>query len=241
MNLGWLEDGRKIPDEVMSYIRVMAVHAVRELGQSPEEVVKVLDLNRACIYHWLRLYDEGGYSALESAIPEGAEPLITPDLDQWLKETVVNQVPVDFGYDMNLWTCTILAELLKKEFKVTVSDSAVRYHLKKPLIRNRKRPLILLVDHATFHHSKPVREFVRAHRSQLRIFFLPKRAPEMNPDEQVWNEVKTNPIGKQPVKDKRDLKKRLRSALGALQKNTRRILSFFKLPDTQYAAQPVRA
>ena len=107
----------------------------------------------------------------------------------------------------------------------------------KHLIQGRERPLILLADHATFHGSKPVRDFVRAHRSRLRVFFLPKRAPEFNPDEQVWNEIKTNRIGKQPVKDKKDLKKRLYSALGSLQKNTKRILSFFQLPDTRYAIE----
>ena len=107
----------------------------------------------------------------------------------------------------------------------------------KHLIQDRERPLIVLVDHATFHHSKVVRDFVSVHRSKLRIFFLPKRVPEMNPDEQVWNEIKTNHIGKQPVKDKLDLKKRLYSALGSLQKNTKRILSFFQLPDTKYALQ----
>jgi hypothetical protein len=37
----WLLDGRKIPDEVMNYIRKMAVHAVRERGQSPEVVASV--------------------------------------------------------------------------------------------------------------------------------------------------------------------------------------------------------
>jgi len=62
----------------------------------------------------------------------------------------------------------------------------------------RGRPLILLVDHATFHGSKQVRDFVRAHRSQLRVFFLPKRAPEFNPDEQVWNEIKNNRIADIP-------------------------------------------
>jgi transposase len=105
----------------------------------------------------------------------------------------------------------------------------------KQLIHKRERPLIVLVDHATFHGSKPVRDFVRAHRSKLRIFFLPKRAPEMNPDEQGWEEVKTNRIGKQPVKDKKDLKRRLFSALSSLQKNTKRIISFFRLPNTRYA------
>ena len=46
MNTDWLNDGRKIPDEVMLYIRIMAVHAVRELGQSSEEVIKVFNFNR---------------------------------------------------------------------------------------------------------------------------------------------------------------------------------------------------
>ncbi len=45
---------------------------------------------------------------------------------------------------------------------------------------------------------------------------MPKHVPEMNPDEQVWNEIKTNKIGKQPIKDKADLKKRLHSALASL-------------------------
>ena len=106
----------------------------------------------------------------------------------------------------------------------------------KSLIQNRDRVLILLVDHASFHKSKAVRDFVRAHRNKLKIFFLPKRAPKMNPDEQVWNEMKINRIGKQPVKNKMDLKRRLYSALSSLQKNTKKILSFFLLPDTKYAS-----
>jgi len=78
-----------------------------------------------------------------------------------------------------------------------------------------------------------VRDFVRAHRAKLRIFFLPKRASELNPDEDVWNEIKNNRIGKKPVKDKNDLKKYLFSTLRSFQKNTKRILSFFQLPDTK--------
>ena len=346
MNWDWLEDGRKIPDEVMFYIRAMAVHAVRVLGESPEVVAKTYNFNRPCIYRWLRQYDAGGFDALESAMPPGAKPLVDGEMDEWLKQTVLKGMPTQFGYDTNLWTCGILADLLEREFGVTVSESAVRLHLKrlgltyqKPeyqdaerdegeiryflevkfpkiqrladrlgadigfqdesgvgimtrygrtwglrgqtpvipvsmkrggcnalsvitahgklrysvkegsingevfirfledLIRRREHPLILLVDHATFHGSKAVRDFVRAHRTRLRVFFLPKRAPELNPDEQVWNEVKTHQLGKQPVTDKKDLQKRLRSALASLQKKTERIISFFQLPDTKYAAQ----
>ncbi len=345
MNIDWLEDGRKIPDEVMYFIRIMAVYAIRMLGQSPEKIAEAYHFDRSCIYRWLKQYDEGGFEALESKTPPGAELLITPEIDDWLKQTVLTSTPVEFGYDTNLWTCPLLAALLKQQFDVAVSESTVRLHLKamgltcqKPeyqdlkrdeqeiehflndkfpriqrvaekmgadiafedeagvgimtrqgrtwgasgktpvikvsmqrggynvlsavtaqgkmsysikdgtingkryiefleeLIRNRKRPLILFVDHATFHYSKEVRDYVRAHRDQLRIFFLPKRAPEFNPDEQVWNEVKNNRIGKQPVKNKADLKDRLTVALEALKQNTKRIISFFHKPETQYAA-----
>lgn len=345
MNEEWLLDGRQIPDEVMGYIRKMAVHAIRERGESPEIVAQIFNFNRSCIYRWLKQYDEGGYAALESRMPPGASPLITQEIDEWLKQTVLNRTPVDFGYDTTLWTCALLADLLQKEFAITVSSCAVSLHLNKlglsyqkpayqdverdpqeverflndkfpriqrladktgadmgfedeagvgimtrsgrtwgmagktpvvrvsmkrggynvlsmvtaqgemnysvtadhlqseryiaflrPLIRARQRPLILLVDRASFHRSQQVRDFVRAHRTQLRIYFLPRRSPERNPDEQVWNEVKNHRIGKQPVKNKKDLKKRLYSALRSLQKNTGRILSFFQLPDTQYAA-----
>lgn len=346
MNVDWLNDFRKVPDDTMFYIRVIAVTAVRVHGVSPEVVIKVLNLNRAPMYQWLNLFDEGGYSALESSMAVGAELIVTKEMDEWLKQTVLKQTPIDFGYDTNLWTCKILAELLLQEFGITVSESTIRLHLKnlglscqkpeyqdvnrdekeiekflnekfpkiqrlaakinadigfqdesgvgimtrcgktwglrgetpivkvsmkrggynvmsivipsgkmrfsvkegsvdggvfieflKQLIKGRNRPLILLVDHAKFHGSKEVRNFVRAHRSEIRIFFLPRRAPEFNPDEQVWNEIKNNHIGKEPVKDKKDLKERLYSVLRSLQKDTKRILSFFQLPDTKYAAQ----
>ena len=345
MNTDWLEDGRKIPDDVMFYLRRMAVNAVRKLGYSPETIAETYNFNRSCIYRWLNQYDQGGFDALESKMPPGAEPLITVKIEEWLKNTILDSTPVKFGYDTNLWTCTIIANLLKQEFNIDVSDSTIRLHLKamnlscqKPeyqdvkmddkdvdnfinnkfpliqqvaqkidadiafedeagvgvmtrhgktwglrgktpvvkvnmvrggynvlsavtaqggmdyliqdeningskyiefleqLIEDRDRPLILLVDHATFHKSKEVRQYVRANREKLRVFFLPKRAPAYNPDEQVWNEVKNNYIRKQPIRNSKDLKIRLTEALDSLRDNTKRIISFFQLPRTKYAA-----
>lgn len=69
MNIDGLADGRKIPDEVMFYICIMAVHAVRVEGLSPELIATAYHFNRACIYLWLKQYDEGGYEALENRMP----------------------------------------------------------------------------------------------------------------------------------------------------------------------------
>ncbi|MDO9048745.1 MAG: hypothetical protein Q7U66_13570 [Methylobacter sp.] len=44
MNIDWLADGRKIPDDVMYFIRRMAVNAIRVLGQSPEKIAKPIIL-----------------------------------------------------------------------------------------------------------------------------------------------------------------------------------------------------
>ena len=90
MNLDWLNDGRKIPDEVMYYIRVMAVHAVRVLGIGPEAVARAYPFNRHCIYRWLNQYDEGGFEALKSEMAPGATPLVTEEMDEWLAHVVLS-------------------------------------------------------------------------------------------------------------------------------------------------------
>jgi transposase len=128
----------------------------------------------------------------------------------------------------------------KGEMSYSVTEESVnseRYiEFLDGLIHGRERPLILIVDQVSFHGSKKFRKWVRAHRSRLRIFFLPKRSPELNPDEPVWNEIKNNKIGKHPIKNKRDLKKRLYSALHSLQRHRERIRSFFQVPDILYAS-----
>ncbi len=103
------------------------------------------------------------------------------------------------------------------------------------LIRERTRPLILLADRVAFHRSSEVRAYVRAHRHQLRIFFLPRYAPERNPAEHVWEELKDKKIGRQPLKNKSDLINRIHRVLADLQGHAERVTSFFQLPETRYA------
>ncbi len=106
----------------------------------------------------------------------------------------------------------------------------------KQILKGRERPLILIADRATFHTSKAVRNFVGSNRHKIRIHFLPAYSPERNPDEHVWEEIKDKRLGRQSIKSKGELKKRLHSALKSLQKRTDRVISFFHLPKTQYAS-----
>ena len=340
----WDFDGRTIPDEVMYWVRAIAVRAVVKNGFSPELVIAMLGMSHSSIYDWLNRYYDDGLEGLRSKTKIGSEPLITTEMEKWLRIVVLNSTPVDHGYDTLLWTRDILVELLWNQYGIDVAGRTVSDHLNKiglsyqkpvyrakeqdpdeveyfinekfprikrlaarinadiafedesgvgmsthsgstwgdvghtpkvlatnkrggynilsivtaqgamnysisegsvdssryikflkQLISGREKPLIIIADRASFHKSKKVREFVRENRARIRVYFLPKYSPELNPDEHVWRNIKDERIGKQPIKDKPDLKKRLRSALVSLQRKSDKVISFFHFPETRYA------
>ena len=112
MNAEWMFDARKIPDEVMNYLRRIAVRAIEEKDYSPELVADFLGIDRTSIYDWLRKYHNKGEEALDTGKAPGAEFVMTPEIDQWLKETILNTTPADHGYDTVLWTLEIIVNLL---------------------------------------------------------------------------------------------------------------------------------
>ena len=94
---------------------------------------------------------------------------------------------------------------------------------------------MIIPDEGNYHTSNEVKEFVERHRDKIQLFFLPPHSPKLNPDKQVWNQIKHCGVEKKPIKNKRDLEHRLYIGLEKLQKNIEIIRSFFKLPTTQYA------
>jgi transposase len=65
---------------------------------------------------------------------------------------------------------------------------------------------------------------------------LPAYCPHLNPDERVWNHAKAR-LSKCFVATKEEFKAALFSIMLSIQRSTELILSFFKLPDTKYAAR----
>ncbi len=71
---------------------------------------------------------------------------------------------------------------------VTVADrGADIYDL---FIGNRRKPVFIITDGHPVHKSKKVREFVASMKGRLSIFILPPYAPDLNPDELVWNYIR---------------------------------------------------
>lgn len=106
----------------------------------------------------------------------------------------------------------------------------------KRLIHNAGRPIFLVIDGHPVHKSRVVKDFVAGADGRLRLFFLPPYAPELNPDEQVWNHVKNHNIGRVALEGVNHLKRQIISRLRSLQKLPWTIRMSFLTPDTRYAA-----
>jgi transposase len=104
------------------------------------------------------------------------------------------------------------------------------------LIHNAERPVFLIVDGHPSHKAKKVETYVESTEGRLRLFYLPPYSPELNPDERVWNDLKNNTIGRQPISDPASLQAKVISFFRYLQKSPARVRSYFNNETTRYAA-----
>lgn len=64
-------------------------------------------------------------------------------------------------------------------------------HFLRQLLRQIRRPLVVIWDNGAVHKGVLVRKFLRKHR-RLHLEALPPYAPELNPDEGVWAQAKSS-------------------------------------------------
>jgi len=105
----------------------------------------------------------------------------------------------------------------------------------KKLRADAGRPIIVIADNASYHGSGPVQRYVEQSQGQVVVEHLPAYCPHLNPDEQVWNHAKAR-LGKRFVATKEEFTVALLSIMRSIQRSPELLLSFFRLPDTKYAA-----
>src|ERR1019366_755873 len=96
-------------------------------------------------------------------------------------------------------------------------------------------PLIVIADNAAYHRSPPVKEYVAQSQGEVVVEHLPRYSPELNPDEQVWNQAKLR-LGKLSVTTRQEMKKAVTTIMRSIQRRIELVKSFFQLAETRYAA-----
>lgn len=106
----------------------------------------------------------------------------------------------------------------------------------KDLIGNRKKPIFIIMDGHPVHKSKKVREFVKNQKGRLSIFLLPPYAPDLNPDELVWNYIRQTGTARAPLKKGESLWERTFIDFELIAQDKALVKSFFQNEAVSFAA-----
>jgi len=335
-------DGRTLTHEASEAIRKMAVRRVQE-GERPSAVIRAYGLCRTTIYRWLRAAQRGGEAALAARRATGRPDKLTLRQKQQVRTWICGKDPRQHGFDFGLWTRKIVAALIQRKLKISLSITSVGRLLaelditpQKPLrrayerdpvaiekwkreqypalerrarrcgadiffldeaglrsdaplqrtwgakgrtpvvatsgqrqsvsaisavnllgafwynvytgrlnaaqfilflkdfLRYRRRPVFLVADRHPAHIAKVVAEHVQSLGGRLELHFLPGYAPDLNPDEFVWNHLRQRGVSKTPLRHNESLHARVEADLAAIHADPPLVRSFFRAPSVAY-------
>jgi transposase len=90
------------------------------------------------------------------------------------------------------------------------------------------------MDNYSVHKTLKVKAWIERHKDKLEVYYLPTYSPELNPDELLNQDIKTNVVGKLRAGTPVELAKNVKTHLKKM--SAKKVMSFFKHQQTRYAA-----
>lgn len=115
-------------------------------------------------------------------------------------------------------------------------NAAVFILFLKRLLKTVKCKIYLIIDGHPVHKSKQIRMWIEENEDRICVFFLPAYSPELNPDEFLNQDVKTNAVRKKRAGNEVELKKNLGGYLRGRQKRPCLVQRYFHGKHVRYAA-----
>jgi len=106
----------------------------------------------------------------------------------------------------------------------------------KGLLRSARGKIYLIVDRLRAHDAVKVWRWLIEHNDQIEMVLMPRRAPELNADEYLNNDLKGNIHAKGLPSGKEELRQRIQCFFRRLQHWPTHIMSYFLHPSAQYAS-----
>lgn len=121
--------------------------------------------------------------------------------------------------------------VFKRRFRVDVFLDFL-----KRLVRQAKRKVFLIVDGHPVHRAGKIKKWLKTNERLIRLFYLPGYSPELNPDEILNQDVKSNAVGRKRASDQDELIADVRGYLRSRQKQPHIVRNYFKERHVSYAA-----
>jgi transposase len=99
-----------------------------QAGYRTKEIARITRQSRLTVRRWLHRFEAAGCAGLMEAPRSGRPPAITTAIESFLHEAVAKS-PRDYGYGRPGWTTALLARLVRRQFKRSVTDECIRQHL----------------------------------------------------------------------------------------------------------------
>ena len=114
--------------------------------------------------------------------------------------------------------------------------TAVFLNFLKRLIKHSKQKIFLIVDGHPVHKAKVITQWLEVNKEKIELFLLPSYSPELNPDEFLNQNIKSNVFKKKRPKNQAELIYQLREYLYSRKRHPQKIANLFLAPTVRYAA-----
>ena len=117
-------------------------------------------------------------------------------------------------------------------------NSTVFIKFMKRLIKQSQRKIFLIVDGHPSHKSQITQAWLNRpeNKKDVEVFLLPGYSPDLNPDELVKQEVKSNALGKRRPRNREEMIRHVRGYLHKRQRQPHIVRNYFQGQHVRYAA-----
>ncbi|MBX2944147.1 MAG: transposase [Cyclobacteriaceae bacterium] len=103
----------------------------------------------------------------------------------------------------------------------------------KRMIRYSKEKIFLIIDGHPARKTKKLKAWLAAHKDRIEVFFIPPYSPELNAQEYLNQDVKTNLIGKRRPLNKAAMRSNVESFMNERKNNKKQVQKYFHAPHCQ--------
>jgi transposase len=115
-------------------------------------------------------------------------------------------------------------------------NGAVFLEFLAQLIKYKQQKIFLVVDGHSAHKTKAVNAWLEENKHRVELFFLPPYSPELNAQEYVNQDLKTNVIGKKRPINKAQMKNNVEEFMNKKKNDRKQVQKYFRVSHVQYAA-----
>jgi transposase len=104
------------------------------------------------------------------------------------------------------------------------------------LVRQVGRRVYLILDQHPVHKAGKVKKWLQKHQDSIKVFHLPSYSPELNPDEYLNQDVKSNAVGRCRPQTQDEMVQGIRGYLRSRQRQPHLVRKYFEAKSVSYAA-----